>query len=64
MKIRMTIVGDISVTTPILQDEWPGCKTIQDVAKLQQQYYNEGATDLYNLLDCCPKITVSMEGIE
>jgi hypothetical protein len=64
MKLKITIIAEYPIETPIDKDAWPKCKTIKDVAKLQQKYLDEGDMNPVDFLDLCNNHSIKIEGIE
>lgn len=48
MKLRVTMVVEMNVEL----EHYPGAKTIEDVARIQQDYFNDGTSDRHDAIDC------------
>ena len=56
-KLRITIVLEMD-TGDAWEQNWPGCNTLEDVARMQQKLIDDGTYDMADLLYEDAKITV------
>ena len=64
MKIKVVIEGILEIQEPLDGDEWPDCKTIEDVVEIQQKFVDEGDYMLEEILDAAKNLKVCFYAVK